>query len=194
MRHALLFLSVTAAMWGQSMTEAAAAVAGGSIGGAAGKKVSSSIDTIFGKVDDTAKKAASQDKGKAKQTAAVPAIQVGPGRPRVDTVPPPPPPALHPARAPRVSKPQVPVVAAYVPEPVVQPPPAVRPRMTSAELSQVTPGTSREDVLKLGTPAAKITMFDGGHLVEVYRYADKDNSLGSIQLSDGEVSNVIVRR
>lgn len=174
------------------MTEAAAAVAGGSIGGAAGKKVSASIDTIFGKVDDAAKKAASGEVGK--KQAAVPSIQVGPGRPRTDTVPPPPPPALHPARAPRVSKPQIPVVTAYVPEPVVQPPPPVRPRVTTAELSQVTPGTSREDVLKLGAPAAKITMFDGGHLVEVYRYADKENSLGSIQLSDGEVSNVIVRR
>jgi hypothetical protein len=66
-------------------------------------------------------------------------------------------------------------------------------QVTSGELRTVTRGMSRSDVLKLGTPAARITMFDDGHLVEIYRYQDHDDNLGVVRLTDGSVSSVLVR-
>jgi hypothetical protein len=51
---------------------------------------------------------------------------------------------------------------------------------------------SREDLLKLGAPAARITMSDDGHLLETFSYMDKDASLGRVRLTDGVVSTVEV--
>jgi hypothetical protein len=191
MRFTLLLVSMAGQMLGQSMTEAAAAVAGGTIGGVAGKKVSSGIDQVFRKVDQQMKQAAVDTR--TSRPSSQPAIQVGPGAPRTDSVPPPPP--IRTARqSSRVERPSVPEVA-FVPAPVQQiPPPPPKPPVTVAELNQLTAGMSREDVLKLGTPAARITMIEDGHLVEVYRYADRDTTVGAVKLSDGSVSSVIVRR
>ena len=48
----------------------------------------------------------------------------------------------------------------------------------------------RADVLKLGQPSSRITMFDEGHLVEVYSYREKGERFGLVKLSDGAVSSV----
>jgi hypothetical protein len=50
----------------------------------------------------------------------------------------------------------------------------------------------REDLLKLGAPVSRIMMEDDGHLIETFSYADKDNSLGRVRLTDGVVSSVEV--
>jgi hypothetical protein len=46
----------------------------------------------------------------------------------------------------------------------------------------------RVALLNLGAPASRITMFDDGHLVEIYRYMTKDTTFGVVRLSDGAVS------
>src|SRR3979409_2493458 len=97
MRLFLCCVALGGAASAQSIAEAAAAIGGGAVGGVAGKQVSAGIDTIFGKVDQQTKKAAeaepkSQDKGLKKSTSSLPVIQVSPGVPRPDSVPPPPPP------------------------------------------------------------------------------------------------------
>src|SRR5580658_7857229 len=55
---AILFCGLTCVAYGQSMIETAAAAAGGSVGGVAGKKVSDGLTSIFEKVDKSAAKAA----------------------------------------------------------------------------------------------------------------------------------------
>jgi hypothetical protein len=148
--------------WGQAMTEFGAAAAGGTVGGAGGKKVSDGISAIFGKVNNQAEKAAAPEKAAAEKTAKQPALEVSPGVPKAsDTgdVPPPPPP----------------------------------PQMTAEDLKQINPGASREDVLKLGVPSARITMYSDGHLVEVYNYTAHGDNLGSVRLSDGAVASVKAR-
>ncbi len=66
--------------------------------------------------------------------------------------------------------------------------------MTADNLKGIAPGASREDVLKLGVPAARITMFgDEGHLLEIYDYMAKGVALGVVRLSDGAVSQVELR-
>src|SRR5713226_2065901 len=61
--------------WGQAMTEAAAAAAGGSVGGVAGKKVSDGLTSIFNKVDKQTSRAAETDtpsSKKGKETQSTP--------------------------------------------------------------------------------------------------------------------------
>jgi hypothetical protein len=74
---------------------------------------------------------------------------------------------------------------------VLPPPPP--PHVTTDDLKALTDGTSRGEVLKLGPPASRVTMYDDGHLVEIYRYQSRDTTLGVVRLSDGSVSNVQVR-
>lgn len=187
MRHITLVVLSCGVAFGQSMLETAAAAAGGSVGGVAGKKVSDGMTAIFGKVDKSTAKAAETTKN------GKPLFEVGPGVPKgtmADSVPPPPPlanhtPARRAPRAPELMPPVIPVMLRYSPAPP--------PEMTRDGLKQVSTGAQRDDVLKLGEPAARITMFDDGHLVEVYRYVANDRSLGSVQFSDGAVSKVEVR-
>jgi hypothetical protein len=176
--------------WGQAMTEFGAAAAGGTVGGAGGKKVSDGISAIFGKVNNQAEKAAAPEKAAAEKTAKQPALEVSPG---VDTgdVPPPPPGARPVARKSAPAAPPPPVKQAEVVP--VPPPPPPPPQMTAEDLKQINPGASREDVLKLGVPSARITMYSDGHLVEVYNYTAHGDNLGSVRLSDGAVASVKAR-
>jgi|GEM_PF-1144155 len=198
------FLMVTAVAglaWSQAMTEAAGVLAGGSIGGVAGKKVSDGITHVMGKVEGVTGKAAKTTKApeaavsKAKgDTSGGAVLQVGPGGVVKDhsLVPPPPPPAKRAAmvppppgeeRSPDVTafRPLVPVLPALPP-----------PQVTADDLRSLPNGTGRNDVLKMGAPAARISMYDDGHLVEIYRYQSHDRTIGVVKLSDGAVSSVQV--
>ena len=64
---------------------------------------------------------------------------------------------------------------------------------TPDDLQTLASGTPRAEVLKLGAPASRITMFDDGHLVEIFRYQSADTTFGVVRLSDGSVSSVQVR-
>jgi hypothetical protein len=241
----LIFLTITlaGAVWGQTLGEVGAAVAGTAAGGAAGKKVSDGLSSILGKIDQqTAAAAGPAPKpvtlpappplieagrgvplgipssgipapGIAAPGIAVPGIAVpgiaapgiaAPGIPAIDgprkgsfaraavidSVPPPPPlphtSAVKLVDGPRFQAP-VPVV---VVAPIAPPPPPV----TIEDLRQITVGESRIEVLKLGAPSARITMFDDGHLMEMFRYMSEDTTFGVVRLSDGEVASVDLRR
>ena len=211
MRSVLIVLVLAGSAWSQAFTEATAAIAGGSVGGVAGKKVSDGITNVFQSVNDTASKAAKTGKApeaavqKATQGSAAQGtrgaiqgtvLQVGPGGVVKDhsLVPPPPPPVRRAAVVP----PPPPVAtassatASYIqPIPVLPPPPP--PHATPEALQTLTSGTNRSDVLKLGPPSSRITMFDDGHLVEIFRYQARDTTFGEVRLSDGSVSKVEVR-
>jgi hypothetical protein len=74
---------------------------------------------------------------------------------------------------------------------LVLPPP---PQATPEDLRTLASGTSREQVLKLGAPASRVTMIgDDGHLVEIFRYQTRETTFGEVRLSDGSVSSVQVR-
>jgi len=191
MRRILLMMPVLIAVAGaQTMTEVGASAAGSAIGSAAGKKVSDGITAIFGKVDKTTAKAAKAPEDNSK---AAPLLEVGPGTPRIlgvgsESVPPPPPAAGHRASARPAPEPILPEI---VPPPPPPPPPP--PQVTTDDLKRVASGMSREDLLKLGAPVSRIMMSDDGHLLETFSYADKDNALGRVRLTDGVVSSVEIR-
>jgi len=79
-----------------------------------------------------------------------------------------------------------PTVADVVQANSIAPPPT----MTLEILRTFTGGTPREDVLRFGPPASRVTMYDDGHVVEIYSYLSHGVKIGTIQLSDGVVSSV----
>jgi hypothetical protein len=211
MRSTILALLLASSGFGQSLVEHSAAAAGGAVGGVAGKKVSDGLTAIFEKVDQHTQKAAkgaapaqatAPGRGKdASKSASAPAsassndneplFEVGPGVPKQRASVPPPPPPVHHAvahhktlRLPPARRVPVPIIPTEG-EQVVQ--------ISLAELKTVTAGMSRSDVLRLGTPAARVTMYDDGHLVEIYRYLERDTNLGTVRLTDGSVSSVHLR-
>jgi len=62
--------------------------------------------------------------------------------------------------------------------------------MSPEEFRKIATGMSRSDVLHLGAPASKITMFDDGHLVELYSYHQNGQKFGALRLTDGTVSSI----
>lgn len=249
LRNLLLVVAFGAVASAQTMTEFSAAAAGGTVGGAAGKKVSEGVTSIFEKVNkQTATAASGSDAVKAKKAPAVQAvpkteagpalIEAGPGKPDSpsgkkaasaaapksvsaktkakataqtkpgdpatvpasawDDVPPPPP----------LQKSHVAMVAAkpvarstviqhekVAPEP---PPPSSPPPMTLQDLQKITAGMSRTEVLKLGEPADRITMFEDGGLLEIFSYQTHDpvhgdRLMGLVRMVDGTVSDVQLR-
>lgn len=62
--------------------------------------------------------------------------------------------------------------------------------VTADDLRKVTAGMNREQLLQLGSPAARITMDEDGHLIEIYQYSANGTSLGTVRLTDGTVSSV----
>jgi hypothetical protein len=179
---------LTCGLSAQSITEAAAAAAGASIGGAAGKKVSDGFTAVMEKVGKQTAKAAEDKDAKSKGASkSGPLLEVGPGAPveALDSVPPPPP-ARRAARRPAPPV-RTPAPAAILPEPSRPAPVA-----TADDLRGIAQGMNREEVLKIGAPAVRITMAEEGRLVEVYRYMAGERHVGMVQLSNGAVSNVQV--
>jgi hypothetical protein len=190
MRRILFIMPFVVAIAGaQTMTEVGASAAGSAIGSAAGKKVSDGITAIFGKVDKSAAKAAKSPQDDSK---SAPLLEVGPGSPRTssvgESVPPPPPAAgYHRAVAPKPAE--------VMPEILPPPPPPLPPppQVTTEDLKKIANGMSREEVLKLGAPASRITMDEDGHLLELFSYSANDSSIGRVRLTDGAVSKVEIR-
>jgi hypothetical protein len=64
-------------------------------------------------------------------------------------------------------------------------------REQQVDLKRITMGMSRNEVLKLGTPAGRITMDDDGQLIEIFQYrGDTATQAGTIRLKDGIVSSI----
>lgn len=196
-----MLMAVAGLASSQAITDAAAAIAGGSVGAGAGKQVGEGISNVFNKVGATTSKAAktegsgrpekaSAKTGKASETV----LQVGPGGVVKDhsLVPPPPPPAKKVLAVVPPPPPVLPVVApAAIARPPLPPPP---PQVTAEDLKSLASGTSRAEVLKLGAPASRVTMVDdSGRLIEIFRYQSSDRAFGTVRLSEGSVSSVQVR-
>jgi hypothetical protein len=62
--------------------------------------------------------------------------------------------------------------------------------MSPEALKTISAGMSRADILKLGAPASKVTMFDEGHISETYSYRQNGQKLGTVHLTDGAVASV----
>ena len=105
-------------------------------------------------------------------------------------VPPPPPsPADRKPVEPVRERAAVVAPAPVAPAPVAPPPPEV----TLDDLKQVAVGEQRDELLKLGPPSARISMWDDDHLLEIFSYRAKELMLGHVRLHDGVVDSVELR-
>jgi hypothetical protein len=84
---------------------------------------------------------------------------------------------------------------AAVPEPnatqVDAPAPAPK-EVTADDLKKVAVGIGREQLLRFGPPAGRITMDEDSHLIEIFEYSANGTRLGTVRLTDGVVSSVRV--
>jgi len=182
-RFAFAAVLIVIPAFGQVLTEHGAALAGATIGSAAGKSVSNGITKIFGALDASASKAA-EDKTRPSAPTVVTAnpMTLPAAAPSAGTASSP-----SQARAPRRAsvrtEPTTPAVATYNVTPAIEP--------TLASLQSVKTGT-RGDVLAktLGEPSSTITIPEDSHLVQVLRYRAQGQLLGVIHLDNGEVVNV----
>jgi len=198
-----MFLVVAGLTWSQAFTDAAAVVAGSSVGVGAGKKMGQGITAALDSANGATAKAAKTDKvasiaavspaAKAVQKAegGGTVLKTGPGGVVKDhsLVPPPPAKKVAVVPPPPSLAPQAPAV---VTTPVLVLPPPPPPQATTEDLKTLASGTSKAEVLKLGAPSSRITMIDDGHLVEIFRYQTRQTTIGVVRLSDGSVSSVQV--
>jgi hypothetical protein len=202
MRLFALILLCGGTVFAQSMTEFGAAAAAGTVGGANGKRVSDGVSAIFGKVAGTmekpaAEKSAEKAVAKVEKASPEPLIKGGLGVAKAGADPsgvPAPPPLKGAVReTPVMTQARVDIpaeIGSYSePLPVLPPPPT----MSREGLQQVNPGMSRVELLHHGEPASKITMYENGHLVEVYSYRENGRKFGTVRLEDGAVANVTIQ-
>ena len=208
MRSVFLVMTIGVAFLGQplysqAIMDATAAAAGGIAGGAAGKKVNEGLTSVLGKVAKQTSQAAGDAKPKpvavvqppatSPASSTVPMLELSPGVPKSGGVPLPPAPRR--VAMEKSVPPPPPLPVAVVPEPLPPPPPP--PEVTSSDLKNLVAGVNRDDVLKLGVPGSRITMFDDGHLQEIYHYYSHgpagDTSIGVVRLVDGSVAKVELR-
>jgi hypothetical protein len=199
---------------GQSLTDHAAAIAGASAGVAGGRVVSDALSRVLESASDTTGTAAAETKkadtkkadnrpargtsaparGTTATSGSVSALS-GPSAPvfaapsaGFATSSPTPSAPVRPWRGPSADRA---VASSGLPALVHFDMPPAPPAVVSAQLRAIAVGTSRGDVVgKVGIPAARITMDDDGHLVEILEYTANGNRVGSVRCSDGHVESV----
>lgn len=186
---AIALLLLVPALLAQSMTEAAAVAAGGSIGAAAGKKVSEGIDSVFGKSGKLLGGAAKQGEKTDKKYKLFLPPTSGQAKPDPATAQ-----AVEPPAATRVApRPRAdrtsPVEVSSLPQATPQKLPAYR-EPSVEEIRSVEQGAAREAVVeKLGRPSASVFIpEDGGR--EILSYRAHGDLIGSVRLTAGVVTNV----
>lgn len=197
-------------LFGQSLTEHAAAAAGATIGTAAGKPLGTSLSKIFGSMDDATNKAAGPRATKpaaskptpvapstAPVQAAAPATIVAPGFGGGGEIP-----GVsggttssHHRRARRAAEtsevaeePAAPITPVA---PVIPPPPPVK-EPTADEIAGVKVGATANQLRELlGPPESQVSIpDDDGHLVQICQYWSKGEEVGTIRLDNGRVVSV----
>jgi hypothetical protein len=64
------------------------------------------------------------------------------------------------------------------------PPP---PTMTPESFRRIAAGMSRHQVLSFGEPSSRVSMFEDGHMVEMFSYRSSGQPFGHLRLEDGTV-------
>jgi hypothetical protein len=196
MKTLLLFAAVPALCLAQSIGQIGISAAGGSAAGAAGKKVSDAFDHVMGKgagLLDLASKTGERKPAKKNQRLA-PLVPPEPSfggahyaRPSLANPSLEPRPSKTPVYRPRRESPAEDLRASFAGL-SVPPPPVLSP---ADYLRAIEPGASRDAVLEqVGKPAGRITMYDDRGLVEVYSFRQGRESIGSVRLVNGTVTEV----
>lgn len=190
MACALVFLAPP--VYSQTMLEYGVTAAGGSTMGVAGKGVSDGINSIFRKLDQQTQGAAATSENRQRVEAPVEGEATDSSEPvpaassnQTRT-------ATSATSAPSIAEIARQSNRARVSNAAVSSPEL--PELTSDDLAAVESGHARDEVVaRLGAPAVRVIIPDGGHLQEVYLYNSRRTHLGKVTLVDGAVSAVNVQ-
>jgi len=195
-----------ASVYAQSMLNYGLAVGAGSVAGTAGgRQISNSLDVIFGKTAKTAEKAGQQGAEGAQEELSEQQILQLKQQQQQEAE------RLRSDREAAAKKFAAPAPAASRYRPPSLPPPSMLGALwninvqniapvaetlaavTAESLTTIAAGASREQVLgNLGTPAARVVIPEGGQLHEVYYYSSGRDTVGTVRMSEGSVTGVIV--
>jgi len=157
-----------------------------SIGSAAGKRISDQMNTSLRQ----GTRGFNTGSAKAKSgTGGAAAAKANAGN-----VPPPPPltpPAPPPLRR-TVTQKKTTAPAWMTEAPLMGPPPPPPPPV-NVDLALIERGMSRESLLALGRPSSKMTLYEDGHMLEVYQYRNQTLASGTVRLRDGAVLAIEAR-
>ncbi|MEO5926352.1 MAG: hypothetical protein ABIR70_21195 [Bryobacteraceae bacterium] len=81
----------------------------------------------------------------------------------------------------------------WMKDPVPVGPPAPPPPPVNVDLAQIEKGMARETLLAFGKPSSKITLFEDGHMLEIYQYRNQTVASGTVRLRDGAVAAIEAR-
>ncbi len=157
------------------------------IGNAAGKRISDQINTSLRQGTRGFGGGKAKDGKAGTGGAAAPAA-------KATNIPPPP--APKPAAPPplrRVEQAKKLTAPSWMTAPTPMGPPPPPPPPLNVDLAQIERGMARETLLALGKPSSKMTLFEDGHVVEVYQYRNQTLASGTVRLRDGAVSSVEAR-
>jgi hypothetical protein len=203
---ALGLFALSGSIFGQALSEHAAAAAGATIGTAAGKPVANALGGIFNQVDATTATAASAgakatnvrpvkattDPSATANHGAAPGgfspgfgLDGGSGAAGDVSTP-------GRARSRRSAAAQSPSAESYA---AIPPIPAPLREPSLEDVAGIKVGTSRQDVFQaLGNPESHISVpDDAGHLLESCQYWANGKQLGTIRMDNGQVVKVEIR-
>ena len=151
-----------------------------SIGSAAGRRISEQMNTSLRQ--GTRAYGGAGTKG-TQGAAGGPAAGATPPAP-----PPPPPPPLQ-----RLVSPTTKLTAPswMTGESPAGPPLPAAP--VNVDLALIAKGMERDTLLALGKPSSKMTLYEDGHLLEIYQYRNQTVASGTVRLRDGAVSAIEAR-
>lgn len=212
MRTASAVLIATVMIWliptqsaGQSMVQYGVAAGAGTVAGtAAGKHVSNGITAIFGKTAAAARKAANRGEPPTlelsdEEVQALRRRQAAEAeRLRLEREA-----AARKHRTPGNSlalRARTEEASNWMPTPIwlrqftlSQPAVPARRAITPERLINIAEGASRADVFgSLGTPVARVVIPEGNQIQEVLYYQEKGHTVGTVRLSAGSVTSVVV--
>ena len=192
-------LFLVAGLNGQGLTENAAAIAGATIGTAAGKPLGTAIGNIFGKLDQDTNKAASAKTVKPDKTVEKKVEKPdAPDAPRQSSAGPGPlgESNVSPSSGGHRSRSVEPAPTSFA-VPFVSPAPAapIQPpvrQLSAADVASIRVGASGQDVQSaLGVPESRVVIpGDDGRLLEICQYWSNGQPVGTVHLVNGQVESV----
>jgi len=154
-----------------------------SIGSAAGKRISDQMNTSLRQ----GTRGFNTGSAKAKSGKAGAKADAG-NVPPPPALKPPPPPPLH-----RTVTQKKTTAPAWMTEAPLMGPPPPPPPPVNVDLALIERGMTRESLLALGNPSSKMTLYEDGHMLEVYQYRNQTVASGTVRLRDGAVSAIEAR-
>lgn len=156
------------------------------IGSAAGKRISDQINSSLSQGTRGFGGGGAKEKGN-KGVPGTPAAAAAPKAPLANIPPPAPPPLQRVISAKKATAPSWMTQR----EPLGPPPPPPPP--LNVDLASIERGMARETLLALGKPSSQMTLFEDGHMLEVYHYRNQSFASGTVRLRDGAVAAVEAR-